>query len=63
MIRKPWAVMSASGLPLNFVRKRLLLLRSGYVRELAPASYPHIHGGGDDFSRDAGGAGGDRRLV
>jgi hypothetical protein len=33
----------------GYVRERLLLMRCGYVRELAPASYPHIHGGGDDF--------------
>ncbi len=34
--------MSELGLPSNFVRNRLLLLRSGYVRELAAASYLHI---------------------
>ncbi len=34
--------MPGLGLPSDFVRKGLLLLRSGYVRELAVASYPHI---------------------
>ena len=38
-------IKAASGLPSNFVRKRLLLLRGGYVRELAAASYPHIQCG------------------
>jgi hypothetical protein len=41
--------MSELGLPSNFVAKRLLLLRSGYVRELAAASYPHIHCSGGGF--------------
>ncbi len=53
---------SASGLPSNFVKKGLLLLRSGYVRELASASYPHIHCGGADFPFVAGGVCGERRL-
>ncbi len=47
--------MSELGLPSDFVRKGLLLLRGGYVRELAAASYPHIHCGGGDFSGIAGG--------
>ncbi len=51
------------GLPSDFVRKVLLLLRSGYVRELAAASYPHIHGGGGDFPCVAGGGCGERRPV
>ncbi len=55
--------MSQMGLPSNFVRKELLLLRSGYVRELASASYPHIHCGGGDFSCVAGGVCGERRLA
>ncbi len=45
----PGSLTSASGLPSDFVRKGLLLLRSGYVRELAAASYPHIQCGGGDF--------------
>jgi len=49
-------VKSELGLPSKFVRKELLLLCGGYVRELAPASYPHIHGGGGDFLCAAGGA-------
>ena len=40
------------GLPSKFEWKRSLLLRGGYVRELAVASYPHIHGDGDNFSFD-----------
>ncbi len=35
-------MISGLGLPSDFVRKGLLLLRSGYVRELAAASYPPI---------------------
>ncbi len=53
--------MAALGLPSDFVRKGLLLLRSGYVRELAAASYPHIHCGGGDFPFIAGGVCGERR--
>ena len=49
------------GLPSDFVGKRLLL-RSGYVRGLASASYPHIHCGGGDFPCMAGGVCGERRL-
>ncbi len=56
------AVMSAVGLPSDFVRKGLLVLRSGYVRELAAASYPHIHRGGGDFPFIAGGGCGGWRL-
>ena len=55
--------MSESGLPSNFVRNRLLLLRSGDVRELAAASYPHIQCGGSDFPGIAGGLCGERRLA
>ncbi len=57
--------MAALGLPSKFEWKRplLLLLRDGYVRELAVASYPHIHGGGGDFPLIAGGACGERRLA
>ncbi len=55
---------SALGLPSKFEWKRpLMLLRGGYVRELAAASYPHIHGGGGDFPCVAGGACGERRLA
>ena len=54
---------AALGLPSKFVRKELLLLCGGYVRELAPASYPHIHGGGGDFLGAAGGARGGWRLA
>jgi len=54
--------MSAMGLPSDFVRK-VLLLRSGYVWELAAASYPHIHCGGGDFPCIAGGGCGGRRLT
>ena len=32
-----------------------MLLRGGYVRELAAASDPHIHGDGGDFPSIAGG--------
>ncbi len=53
---------AALGLPSDFVRK-MLLLRSGYVRELAAASYPHIQCGGSDFSGIAGGLCGERRLT
>ncbi len=55
--------MSPSGLPSDFVRKGLLLLRSGDVRELAAASYPHIHCDGGDFPFIAGGVCGERRLA
>ncbi len=54
---------AALGLPSKFEWKRPLLLRGGYVRELAVASYPHIHGGGGDFLSIAGGACGERRLA
>ena len=33
-------LISALGLPSDYVRKGLLLLRGGYVRELTAASYP-----------------------
>ncbi len=56
-------LMSAKGLPSKFEWKMLLLFRGGYVRELAAASYPHIHGGGSDFSSIAGGSCGERRLT
>ena len=55
--------ISALGLPSDFVRKKLLLLRGGDVRELAAASYPHIHCGGGDFPFIAGGVCGERRLA
>ena len=42
------------------MRKGLLLLRSGYVRELAAASYPHIQWGDGDFPCIAGGVVGGR---
>jgi len=51
------------GLPSDFVRKGLLLLRSGYVRELAAVSYPHIQCSGGDFPGIAGGGCGERRLA
>ncbi len=54
--------MSESGLPSDFVGN-WLLLRSGYVRELAAASYPPIQCGGGDFSCIAGGGCGGRRLT
>ena len=38
-------MMSAQDLPSDVVRKILLLLQGGQVRELAAASFPHIHGG------------------
>ncbi len=44
-------------------RKEGLLLRSGYVRELAAASYPHIQCGGGDFPCIAGGVCGGWRLA
>ncbi len=40
-----------------------MLLRCGYVWELAAASYPHIHGGGGDFPCIAGGGRGCWRVV
>ncbi len=52
-----------SGSTIGFVRKGLLLLRSGYVRELAAASYPHIQWGGDDFPLIAGSGCGGWRLA
>ncbi len=59
-------LMSAEGPPSVFVGKRLLL-RGGYVRELVPASYPHIHRGGGDFpcieGGGRGGVGGPRCLL
>ncbi len=55
--------MSDMGLPSDFEGKRLLLLRCGYVRELAAASYPHIDGGGGNFSYIAGGGSGGWRLI
>ncbi len=55
--------MSEMGLPSDFLRKGLLLLRSGYVRELAAASYPHIQCGGGDFPCLAGGGCGGWRLT
>ena len=54
---------SPLGLPSNFVRKGLLWLHSGDVREPAAASYPHIHCGGGDFPCLAGGVCGERRLA
>ncbi len=57
------AFLHSLGLPSDFVRKGLLLLRSGYVRELAAASYPHIQCGGGDFPGIAGGVCGERRLA
>ncbi len=39
------------------------MLRSGYVRELAAASYPHIQCGGGDFSCIAGGDCGGRLKL
>ena len=59
--RRPAPAVSASGLPSDFARKGLLLLRSGYVGELASASYPHIYCGGSDIPCIAGGVCGDRR--
>ncbi len=50
------------GSTIEFREEELLLLRSGYVRELALASYPHIHCGGADFPFVAGGVRGERRL-
>ncbi len=50
------------GSTIEFREEELLLLRSGYVRELALASYPHIHCGGGDFPLVAGGVCGERRL-
>ncbi len=50
------------GSTIEFREEELLLLRSGYVRELALASYPHIHCGGGDFPFVAGGVCGERRL-
>ncbi len=50
------------GSTIEFREEELLLLRSGYVRELALASYPHIHCGGGDFPCVAGGVCGERRL-
>ncbi len=61
--RRPASSTSGSGLPSDFVRKGLLLLRSGYVRELAAASYPHIRCGGGDFPCIAGGGCGGWRLT
>ncbi len=55
--------MSGMGLPSDFARKGLLLLCSGDVRELAAASYPHIHCGGGDFPSQAGGGCGGWRLA
>ena len=57
------ALTSELGLPSDFVSKVLLLLRNGYVRELAVASYPHIQCGGGDFPGIAGGVCGERRLA
>ncbi len=51
------------GSTIEFREEELLLLRSGYVRELALASYPHIHCGGGDFPCVAGGVCGERRLT
>ncbi len=53
---------SPLGLRSDFVRKGLLL-RSGYVRDLAAASYPHIQGGGGNFPSLAGGGCGGWRLT
>ncbi len=54
--------MPRNGSTIEFREEELLLLRSGYVRELALASYPHIHCGGGDFPFVAGGVCGERRL-
>ncbi len=54
---------SAVGLPSKFEWKWFLLLRGGYVRELATASYPHIQFGGGDFPGIAGGVCGGWRLA
>ncbi len=51
------------GLPSDFVRKGLLLLRGVYVRELAATSYPHIQSGGGDFRGIAVGGCGERLLT
>ncbi len=53
---------SPLGLRSDFVRKGLLL-RSGYVRDLAAASYPHIQGGGGNFPTLAGRGCGEWRLT
>ncbi len=58
----PIRLTSPLGLPSDFVGN-WLLLRCGYVRELAAASYPHIHGSGGDFPYIAGGRGGGWRLI
>ena len=55
--------MAELGLPSDFVRIVLLLLRNGYVRELAVASYPHIQRGGGDFPGITGGVCGEQRLA
>ncbi len=51
------------GSTIGFRKEGLLLLRSGYVRELASASYPHIQCGGGDFPGIAGGGCGGWRLT
>ena len=61
--KHPASSESGMGLPSKFEWKMLLLLYGGYVRELAAASYPHIHGGSGDFPSIAGGACGERRLT
>ena len=51
------------GSTIGFCKEKLMLLRCGYVRELAAASYPHIHGGGGEFPCIAGGGRGGWRLI
>ena len=51
-----------SGSTIEIPKEEQLLLCGGYVRELAPASYPHSHGGGGDFPCIAGGGHGCWRL-
>ncbi len=60
MVARP---TSALGLLSDFVRKGLLVLGSGYVRELAAASYPHIQCGGGDFPGMAGGVQDERAAL
>ena len=63
LVACPCLTSAPLGLPSDFVRTGLLLLRSGYVRELAAARYPHIQCGGGDFPSLAGGVRGERRLA
>ncbi len=52
-----------SGSTIEFLEEGQLLLCCGYVRELATASYPHIHSGDGDFPRIAGGVSGAQWLA